>query len=74
MPTVLSHPGLSVASLSAEHTVFSFDSAAPPHLELGDKVTMVPPVSPAPFVHNPVRACTSCAERLHAEVNNFANV
>ena len=45
MPTVLSHPGLRVTSLSAEHTIFEFDIESPPTLALGDHVLMIPPYS-----------------------------
>ena len=57
MPTVLSHPGLRVKSLSAEHTIFEFDIESPPTLALGDHVHMIPPYSTlSPLESQPIQA------------------
>lgn len=57
MPTVLSHPGLRVKSLSAEHTIFEFDIESPPTLALGDHVHMIPPYSDSAMIlHHDVYA------------------
>ena len=46
MPSVASHPGVTVDSLSAEHTVFTVEPGSPP-LCLGERITLVPTYSDA---------------------------